>query len=243
MNKLGTIYKLTFPNKKVYIGQTVQKFCNRMSQHKRNAYKACKDSNLLLYNAIRKYGWENVKKEIILQIIDLKNLTALEIEYQQKYKSCDRTNGYNIYVGRKVPKYVTNNSKSCRAIVCYDTNYNIIKIYNSAVEAENVDGFSSKAIRQCLRGKNLTHKNFIWRYQNNTENLSYRLRVSEVEKQRRASKAREKIVICYNINGSIIDKYDSVKLAAISNNYDKSNIAKCARGKKKTYKGFIWRYS
>jgi len=242
MNKLGTIYKLTFPNKKVYIGQTVQKFCNRMSQHKRNAYKACKDSNLLLYNAIRKYGWENIKKEIILQTMDLKNLTALEIEYQQKYKSCSRVRGYNIYVGRKIPEYVNNNSKLCRAIVCYDINYNIIKTYNSAIEAENIDGFSSNAIRNCLRGKNLTHKNFIWRYQNNSEGLYYRQKVSEEEKQIRAAKAREKPVTCHNLTGELVEKYSSVKLASIINNYDNSNIAKCARGKKKTYKGFIWRY-
>lgn len=52
------VYKLTSPNGKVYIGQT-NNFNQRMIEHKN-----CKKKNKL-YNCIRKYGWENFKKEII----------------------------------------------------------------------------------------------------------------------------------------------------------------------------------
>lgn len=90
------IYSLTFPNNKVYIGITTD-FKRRMSQHKHSSKKR----NLKLYNAIRKYGWENIKKEIISKGYTLEEINLLEIEYIVMYDSIN--NGYNLSPGGHIP--------------------------------------------------------------------------------------------------------------------------------------------
>lgn len=62
---MDVIYKISSPKGKVYIGRT-NNFDGRMAEHKCNALtKKAKNS---LYKAIRKYGWDNMTKEIICEV-------------------------------------------------------------------------------------------------------------------------------------------------------------------------------
>lgn len=89
------IYKHVFPNNKVYIGITKLKPKYRWG-YNGNHY----NHNILLFKAIKKYGWENVKHEILLE-----NLTAEEANVQERkfiteiYHSNNRKYGYNIANG------------------------------------------------------------------------------------------------------------------------------------------------
>lgn len=60
-----TIYKLTSPNGKIYIGKT-KNFKQRMSAHKSSATRK-KGKRSLIMNSIAKYGFENFKKEKLFQ--------------------------------------------------------------------------------------------------------------------------------------------------------------------------------
>lgn len=80
-------------NNKKYIGQTIQPFENRLAQHK---YKS-KAENLPLYNSIKKYGWDNFKKEIIDHAESKDDLCEKEIYYINKYDTVK--NGYNMTLG------------------------------------------------------------------------------------------------------------------------------------------------
>jgi hypothetical protein len=62
---MDIIYKLTSPKDKVYIGRT-NDFQTRLTQHKHNAMVSRKSNSL--YRAIRKYGWDNFKKEILCEV-------------------------------------------------------------------------------------------------------------------------------------------------------------------------------
>ncbi len=85
MNKSMVIYKATFPNSKCYIGQTRRKFKARYKEHE----YASKNIELKypFYNAIRKYGFENLKWEILEQCKNLKDLNEQEILYIKENKS------------------------------------------------------------------------------------------------------------------------------------------------------------
>ena len=73
-NVFGIIYKITFPNGFMYIGQTVKSLEARFSAHVRDAYRKRINKktgeeeyavDFAMQRAIRKYGPENLKKEII----------------------------------------------------------------------------------------------------------------------------------------------------------------------------------
>lgn len=97
----GIIYKFTSPSGKVYIGQTTDKYRN--TQHRHTAYN--RKSTRPFYKAIRKYGFENFKYEILKEIEcntkeELNNkLDSLEIYYIALHNATDEKYGYNLCNG------------------------------------------------------------------------------------------------------------------------------------------------
>ena len=95
---IGTIYKLTSPSGKHYIGQTTNLKDRKRCLYNPNKYY----SGHKLDNAI-KYGIENFNYEIVIQIIDddkiklREKLDELEIFYIKKYNSYK--DGYNMTLG------------------------------------------------------------------------------------------------------------------------------------------------
>ena len=89
------IYKLTSPTGKVYIGRTYD-FSKRMIEHKHCALT--KKMNNSLYKAVRKYGWENITKEIIATAPTQENAQILEEALIKQFNSVKQ--GYNdTYIG------------------------------------------------------------------------------------------------------------------------------------------------
>ena len=90
---MGLIYKITAPNGKSYIGQTIRSFERRVAEHK-NPNSRCP----IISRAISKYGPDNMSYEIIENDIpSLEQLNIRErywIEYYNSFK-----NGYNLTSG------------------------------------------------------------------------------------------------------------------------------------------------
>jgi group I intron endonuclease len=83
------IYKFTFPNDKVYIGRT-DNFNRRLAEHK---YGFINNFNSKLYNALRKYGWDNIIIEVIEEVQTIEEAITSEYKYIVHYNSI--INGYN----------------------------------------------------------------------------------------------------------------------------------------------------
>jgi predicted GIY-YIG superfamily endonuclease len=108
--KQHILYKLTFPNGKVYIGQTVN-FSIRMRGHKNDSFNPNRFSrNCQVNNAIRKYGWENVKTEIIFECSE-NEIDILEKKYIKLFDSTNRNFGYNREGGGNSKKTVSMESR------------------------------------------------------------------------------------------------------------------------------------
>ena len=89
-----TLYKHTFPNGKVYIGITKMEPEKRWANG-RGYRKPCR-----IAYAIEKYGWENIKHEIVLQTESQEFVEQEEIRYiNEVYHSNDKRFGYNIASG------------------------------------------------------------------------------------------------------------------------------------------------
>ena len=87
------VYKHTFPNNKIYIGIT------NISTERRWRKDGSGYKEQFVYRAILKYGWENVKHEILFENLTKEQAELKEIELIKFYKSNQRDFGYNLANG------------------------------------------------------------------------------------------------------------------------------------------------
>lgn len=81
------VYVHTFPNGKKYVGLTMQDVAKRWENG--GGYKKCPK----MWNALQKYGWNNVEHEVVAEGLTKEEAEALEIELIARYDSI--RNGYN----------------------------------------------------------------------------------------------------------------------------------------------------
>lgn len=67
------LYKHTFPNGKVYIGIT-----SRSDPEQRWLKGRGYQTQTLMYNAIKFYGWDNIKHEILFSNVEESEISILE---------------------------------------------------------------------------------------------------------------------------------------------------------------------
>lgn len=89
-------------NGKEYVGITKQGYLNRFSDHKRNTRDLGKRGQSVLYNAMRKYGVENFKVELLEQVDSYGEAKVKEQEYISRFNTYIRNPlnwGYNMTIG------------------------------------------------------------------------------------------------------------------------------------------------
>lgn len=182
--KYFLIYKLTSPSGKCYIGQTKQKFYRRLNEHKSNSKKL----NYPLYNAIRKYGWINFKKEILEEKIAENKIDDLE-KYYIKENNSLKPFGYNLQSGGNKNKHFSkltknkmsqNNAKNmsgkfgkehpnAKKIFQLDLKGNFIKEWDSIIDIQrNLNIKASNIGKVCRQEKKYkTAGGYIWKYKEN----------------------------------------------------------------------------
>ena len=84
-----TVYRHICPNNKMYIGITRKKpedrFLNGQGYF----------DNKKFYKDITKYGWDNIKHEILFENLSRKLALCIESIYIVFYNTCNEYNGYN----------------------------------------------------------------------------------------------------------------------------------------------------
>lgn len=217
-NKEFVVYKHTTPNNKVYIGITSQPVQNRWGKNG-NGYKG-----QLFHRAVLKYGWDNIKHEVLFTHLSKEEAFQKEIELIAKYNSTDGRYGYNVSNGGD--GIGDDYSYLCVSVNMYDKQGNFLKTYESISEAEEEIGVTG--IGECLRGKRKTIGGYVWRYP--TDSFDKYSCESKVLKP----------VVQYDINGNYIAEFESIEQA--KNQTNVRNISTCVVGRKKTSGGFVWRY-
>lgn len=144
-----TIYKLTSPTGRSYVG------CTSLPLEKRWINGWGYHGNKELYDDILLHGWLSFKKEVIAVYEDEKEAREREHSEIQNYP-----NGYNIYRGRK-PRVTTGNNRTPpKPVLCVETGV----IYESIKEAARQTGLAKNKISYCCRG--IRHKTggFHWKF-------------------------------------------------------------------------------
>jgi group I intron endonuclease len=88
-----SVYKHTAPNGKVYIGITSADVKDRW----KNGYGYYRNEHF--FKAITKYGWDNIKHEVLYEGLSQEEAEKKEIELIAEYNSSDKTKGYNLTNG------------------------------------------------------------------------------------------------------------------------------------------------
>lgn len=244
----------TCPNGKKYIGIT------SVGIDRRWGYNGNGYIGQIFYNAIQKYGWNNIKHEILNQNISEKDAKKLEKYYIKKYDTFK--NGYNfteggegtcgvIYTdarreklskslkGRKISERCKEVHRlRCKPVYQIDIySKKIISVYDSAQKACDELGFKRKeGITNCANRRCKTAYGFIWRYveeydPNEEYNLSY-VHNNNIFQIDKNTK-------------EIIKKYNSFAEAEKETNIKATNIYEVCKenGRQQTAGGYIWRYA
>ena len=226
---MGYIYIITSPSGKSYIGQTIRPIQERLKSHRKKRNRC-----LAIFNAIQKYGWNNLEKDWYeCPDEDLNFDEDLLIrEMETMYPG-----GYNLKEGGANGKPSEESKRKMREAHVGQT-----------LSDETKWKISEAHIGQKKSTK--TRKNMS-KAQSGAKNPMYGTIASE-ETRQKMSKSRlgdknhnSKKVYQYNIDNSYIRSFEtSGEAACLLGKTDGSNIRKCVRGNKgyKIVYGFKWSY-
>lgn len=167
-----------------------------------------------IYHAILKYGWENILHEILYENLTVDDANRLEQEMIRKFNSVE--NGYNISTG----------GGGTYGIPCSEE--------------------TKRKIGDANRGKPCSDPNRFRRYiqEHGAWNKGGHLTPEQYRKIVAERRARcNKAISAYDpITLECVLHFDSCVNAAIAIGAGKGEISRCARGKRKTSHGYVWRY-
>lgn len=176
-----SVYKHTTPSGKVYIGITSKEPKYRWNSG--HGYRKCKG----FWNAIVKYGWNNIRHEILYQGLTKIQAEQVERDLIKLYQSTDSRFGYNIMPGGDVtqgvpawnkglpkelqPQYGKPKSKTQREkiaktlskpVLCVELNV----VFDSSQDASKTLNVQFSNISRCLHGRGQTAGGYHWRWAN-----------------------------------------------------------------------------
>lgn len=207
------VYKHTAPNGKVYIGITGRN--PEVRWKKGFGYR----NNHHFTNAVRLYGWENFKHEILETVETKHEAELLERMYIASCRSNDDRYGYNKADGGKSNSGYHHSEKTKRKI------------------AESLRGKKHTPER---RKHNSESRKRLW-----DTNESYRRHMSAAHMGKKAGKESplSKPVGQYTLSGELIKIHESTGRAEAVTGIDHRQIGDCCRGKQSQAHGFIWKYA
>ena len=236
------LYKHTCPNGKVYIGITGMPFERRCGKDGRGYAK-----NPLFSKAIQKYGWQNIRHEILYRGLTKAQAERKEIELIAEHKSNQREHGYNVSSG----------GESGTAGVKMDllTRIKMSEAHkgkNLSDEHKNNLSLSRKGcsftvehrqkLSEAKKGKYRGADN-PWYGKHPTEDTRAKMRESHLGKQTGANNPKSRSVCQLDKRGNVIGIYDCIADAYRKTGISQSHIGGVCRQERKTAGGYMWRYS
>jgi hypothetical protein len=208
-----TVYKHTSPSGKVYIGITKQDPAKRWGADG-SGYKHSPH----FLAAIKKYGWQNIRHDIVAEGLTQAEAERLEVEMIAQYTATDRRYGYNADLGGSVG---AKHSAETRA----------------KIGEANRNRVWTPEARQKLRDYKLAHPTAPETAQKiGDANRGRKHRPESIEKIRASHPGRS----VKNLETGEV--YASVMEASRATGLEPSKIVAVCRGRRKTTGGYRWGY-
>ena len=224
-----SVYKHETPSGKVYIGITKQKPTKRWLRGKGYAMQP------YFYNAILKYGWDNIKHEVLFTGLTREEAEEKEVELIAKYKSNQRKYGYNVDRGGRVNRMSDETKEKIRNanLGKHHSKETCEKLRKLEAERWKNDAYRQNQIEK-RKGKNPWNKG-----KKTSDEVRQKQREAKLGKYVGSKHWASKRVI----NLDTGEVYDSIGLASKAlGKINGSKIVLACKGQKKTAHGFRWAY-
>lgn len=239
-----TVYMHRFPNGKVYIGITSQKPEYRWGNG--SHYK----NQSLVFNAILKYGWDNIQHIILFEGLSKEEAENKEIELISVYDSTNIEKGYNIELGgSSTGKHseLTKSKMSAGIKRAYQTpEYKRKKIEKAKKSFERPE--YKKQLSE--RTKNLWKQDwyrekmiFVHRNKRFSEESKAKLSNSKKGRFMGGENVNARSVVQYTKEGVFVAVWDSAMSASRATGANNTKICECCKGKRNAAGGFKWEYA
>jgi group I intron endonuclease len=235
MKKIGYIYKITNPNGKIYIGQTIN-LSNRKSAYRNLNIKGQE----LIKNSIIKYGWDNHIFEVIGEF-DVETLNSKEIELINEYNSYYLTNknGMNMTLGGdgcrgRKDSEETKIKRSSHHIgkKRSEATKELMRLAKIGKPSNILGNFHSEQTKKKMSENKLNKKQ-------TTETINKR-----VKSMKDNFLKKHGSILQYDINTKLLVRewLETPKEIMNQTNFNDSSIIKCLKNKRKSAFGFFWKY-
>ena len=241
-----SVYKHIFPNGKVYIGVTClnprKRWDNGRGYTRKNENGAYRQP--LMANAIVKYGWGNIKHEIIYNGLTKEEAEIKERELIAFYKSNNSKFGYNIENGGRIHKVSEETKKKISEAkqghdVSDDTKRKLSEAKKGKYTGENNPFYGKKHSHDTKSHLSEVHKNRSDEHKRKLSEARKGRRLTDAQKKKISDNSgKKKTVIC--IETGVV--YSSAAEAQRQTGIDSSAIIKVCRGKLKSTGGYHWEY-
>lgn len=243
-NNSYSVYKHETPNGKIYIGITCQNPTKRWGN-------GCNYRNQkYLYAAIKKYGWENIKHEVLYTGLSKEDAEQKEIELIAFYKSNDRKFGYNIDNGGKSKGRCSEETKRKLSEIQKGKKPSPYMLQR-AIEANTGTKLSpetrKKISEKVRKSWTIERRKAFGDKHRGSKCLFFGKKFSEAEIKhlqeinRGANSVLSKRVGQFDLDGNLVHIFGSTREAGRAG-FNNSAISGVCRGKHLTHRGFIWKY-
>lgn len=216
-------------NGKKYVGITKRKPEYRWGKDG-NGYKG----SARFENAIKKYGWDNFKHEIILSGLSKDEAENAEIRLIKEFNSSDEKYGYNLALGGKANEFTESTRKKLRkSWEKRRIKFNIPR--NPRVRKyESLDEYK-KVLSERMKSPEMREKqrmSVLGRKHTNEE-------IEKMSKSHIGHKPyRRTPVYCVDTGKMYMSTCDAERDTGINH----SNITRCCKGRTKRAGGYVWEY-
>ncbi|MBP5326598.1 MAG: hypothetical protein J6Y98_01630 [Bacteroidales bacterium] len=230
-------------NGKVYIGKCYRKPSYRWGIDGSN-YLRCSRGHTHadqrhFAHAIKKYGWENFKHEVLYKNLSADEAAKKEIALIAKYNSDDPSKGYNMTKGGEgcsgrivsfeTRKLLKSSLRKYNGIFQYNKNGKNIREWANCEEILNYFKVKSDSnLYSHLLGKQKTFCGYIFKLEE-MDNVQYK------------RKTTSKKIRCYSKEGDYIKTFESYQEAYKETGALPSVIVKCLRNECVSAGGYVWR--
>ncbi|MGE6347870.1 NUMOD3 domain-containing DNA-binding protein [Bacillus mycoides] len=230
------IYKATnTANNKVYIGLTTSKLEQRKRQHKHSALTA--DSMCTFHMAIRKYGWNNLKWEVVDMADEFEELCEKE-KYWISHHNSYGNGGYNETKG--------GDNGFLGRIHSEETREKISKANKGKTASEETRKKMSETRKLITGEKHHLHgrtgeKCFNYG-KRHSDDAKSKMSNAKLGKYTGKDSPHAVSIIQLTMDNELVAEHGSIKDASVSVGGKSPNIVKVCKGERKSAYGFKWIY-